>query len=94
MLILDKFFLKYQKLIILAKSEGQNLKDVHITYPFLGLLIFFWLTLVDIYCLEFFSHHTKEILYMNTNFMGKQSWNKNKHFHLFLIDVEKTYFLM
>ena len=31
------------------------------TYPFLELLIFFWLTLVDIYCLEF-SHHIKEMV--------------------------------
>ena len=27
---------------------GQNLKYVHMTYSFLELLIFFWLTLVDI----------------------------------------------
>ena len=33
-------------------------------------------------CLEFISHHTKEILYVNTNFMGK-------HFHLFLILILK-----
>ena len=44
---------------------GQNLKHVHMTYSFLELLIFFWLTLVDIYCLELISHHAKEILYGN-----------------------------
>ena len=65
---------------------GQNLKHVHMTHSFLELLIFFWLTLVDI-CLEFISHHTKEILYVNINFMGNHSWNKNKHFHLFLMTV-------
>ena len=56
------------------------------TYSFLELLVFFWLTL----------HHTKEkeILYVNTNFMGNQSWNKNKHFHLFLIlMLKKSVFL-
>ena len=44
---------------------GQNLKYVHMTYSFLELLIFFWLTLVDIKCLEFISHHAKEIFYVN-----------------------------
>ena len=61
------------------------------TYFFLELLIFFWLTLVDIWCLQFISNHTKERLYVNTNFIGNQSWNKNKYFHLFSdIDVEKN----
>ena len=71
----------------------QNLKHVQMPYfampSFLKLLIFFWLTLVDILCLEFISHHTKEILYVNTNFMGNQLWNKNKHFHFFLILILK-----
>ena len=48
---------------------GQNLKHVHMTYSFLELFIFFGLTL------DIISHHTKEILYVNTNFMGIQSWN-------------------
>ena len=30
--------------------------------------------------LKFISHHTKEILYVNTNLMGNQPWSKNKHF--------------
>ena len=41
---------------------GQNLKHVHMTYSFLELLIFFWLTLVDIWCLEFFSPCQKNIV--------------------------------
>ena len=45
---------------------GQNLKHVHMTYSFLELLIFFWLTQVDIDCLEFISHHITEIWYLNT----------------------------
>ena len=55
------------------------------TYFFLELLIFFWLTLVDIYYLEFISHHLKEMLYVNTWTHGNQLWNKNKYFHLLLI---------
>ena len=70
---------------------GQNLKLVQMTYSFLELLIFFWLTL-DISCLEFISHYTKEILYVNTNFLGNQSWNTYHEF-VFDIDVEKTCFL-
>ena len=66
---------------------GQNLKLVQMTYSFLELLIFFWLTL-DISCLEFISHYTKEILYVNTNFMGNQSWNTN-HELVSDIDLEK-----
>ena len=73
---------------------GQNLNRVHMTYSFLELLIFFWLTQVDIYCLEFISHHITEILYVNTNSKGNQAWKKtsiftcffhgkNKHFYLF-----------
>ena len=34
---------------------GQNLKHVHMTYSLLELLIFFWLAVVDIKCLEFIS---------------------------------------
>ena len=63
---------------------GQNLNHVHMTYSFLELLIFFWWTQVDIYSLEFISHHITEILYLKTNSKRNQSWNKNKHFHLFL----------
>ena len=36
---------------------GQNLNHIHMTYSFLELLIFFLLTQVDIYCLEFISNH-------------------------------------
>ena len=62
---------------------GQNLKHVHMTYYFLELLILF--------CLEFISHHTKEILNLNTNFMENQPWNTN-HELVSNIDVEKTCF--
>ena len=69
---------------------GQNLNHVHMTYSFLELLIFFWFTQVDIYCLEFISHHIKGILYLNINSKGNQPWNKHKHFHLFLSINKKT----
>ena len=59
---------------------GQNLKQVYVTYSFLELLIFF--------CLEFISQHTKEILHVNTNFKGNQSWNTN-HELVSDIDIEK-----
>ena len=57
---------------------GQNLKHVYMTYSFLELLIFFWLPLADIYCLEFFSHYIKEILDLNINSKRNQSSNRNK----------------
>ena len=44
---------------------GQNLKHVQMTYSFLELFIFFWLTVVDIQCLEFISNHAKKILYVH-----------------------------
>ena len=70
-------------------SIGPNLNHVHMTYCFLELLNFFWLT---IYCLEFISHHITEILNLNTNSEGNQSWNKNKHFHLFLSSDKNKHF--
>ena len=45
---------------------GQNLNHIHMTYSFLELLTFFWLTQVDIDYLEFISHHITEKLYLNT----------------------------
>ena len=57
---------------------GQKLKHVHMTYFFPELLIFFWVPLVGIYCLESVSHYVKEILHVNTSYIGNQSWNKNK----------------
>ena len=62
---------------------GQNLKHVHMAHSFLELLIFF--------CLEFIFHHTKQILYVNTNLMGNQSWNTN-HEIVSNVDVEKNCF--
>ena len=47
------------------------------------LLVLFWLTQVDIYFFKFISHYIKEILYVNTNFIGNQSWNKNKEISIF-----------
>ena len=38
---------------------------------------------IDFYCLELISHHIKEILYVNTNSKGNQSWNKNKKIYIF-----------
>ena len=52
---------------------GQNLKHVHMTYSFLELLIFFWLTQVDIYSLKFISHHITEILYLDTDQTPKET---------------------
>ena len=76
-------FVSFWKMVFI----GQNLKHVHMTYYFFELLIFFWLT-VCISC-----YHTKEILYVNTNFIRNQSWNKNKSFQLFLILMLKKLFL-
>ena len=51
---------------------GQNLKHIHMACTFLKLLIFFWLTLVNNYCLEFISHYIKVILYIITNSKGNK----------------------
>ena len=56
---------------------SQNLKDVCITYFLLELLIFFCLTVVDIYCLKFVSHYIKEILYVNTGPIETNHEKKN-----------------
>ena len=52
---------------------GQDINHVHMTYSFLKLLIFFWLTQVDIYSLKFISHHITEILYLDTNKTPKET---------------------
>ena len=62
-------------------------------YSFLERLIFFWLTLVDIYCLEFISHYMKEILYANhENITNHENINNHeiKTNHLFLILMLKN----
>ena len=66
----------------------KGLKHVHMTYSFLVLLIFLLSTLVNIYYLEFISHHIKEILYVNTN-----SYNHFQQTFSFVshIDVEKYF---
>ena len=61
-------------------------------YSFVELLIFFWLSQVDIYCLEFISHHITEILYLNTNSKGKQSWNKKSIFSCFFHEIKTNIF--
>ena len=50
-------------------------------------VVFRWILQKDLWrlLLKIISHHTKEILYTNTNFMGNQPWSKNKHFLLLLI---------
>ena len=51
---------------------------------------------IDVYCLELISHHIKEILNINTNSKGNQSWNQSKKIYIFTIsdtDVEKSCFL-
>ena len=93
--ILGKFVKSHNQTLIGLQFSGmlfigQNLNRVHMTYHILFLNfwssfeILFWLTQVHIYCLEFISHYITEILYLNTNSNRNQSWNENKHFHLFL----------
>ena len=48
----------FQKMFI----TGQNLKQVHVTNSFPKLLIFFSLTLVDIFCLKFDFGHQRNTL--------------------------------
>ena len=52
---------------------GQNINHVHMKNSFLELLIFFWLTQVDIYSLKFISHHITEILYLETGQTPKET---------------------
>ena len=53
------------------------------TGVFLGILgNFGWLPL-------FLTMPKKYCIWMNSNFTGNQSWNKSKHFHLFLILILK-----
>ena len=47
------------------------------TYSVLELLIFSWLALVGICCLDFISHYTEEILYVSKKF--KNNFNKNSN---------------
>ena len=63
---------------------GQNLNDVHITYSFLELLIFFWFNSSRywLFGVFFSSHHRNTVSEYNSK--GNQSWNKNKHLNLFL----------
>ena len=70
----------------------QNLEHIHMTCSFLELFVFFWLTLVDIWCLEFISHHTEEIV-CEYELHGKPIMKWKQTFSLVSdIDVEKTCF--
>ena len=55
--VMIKFSFTYSFLKIFFIS--QNLKHFQMTYSFLEFLVFYSLNLVDIYCLEFISPHTK-----------------------------------
>ena len=45
--------------------------------------LLFIISSTDIYCLEFMSHHIEEILYVNVNSKGNQSWKRNKEIQIF-----------
>ena len=62
---------------------GQNLKHVHMTFSSWT----FNLLLINstVFRLYFFNMPNKYCMWIKTNVMGNQSWNKSKHFHLFLI---------
>ena len=71
---------------------SQNLNHVYMTFYFLEFFIFFWITQVGINGLEFISHHITEILYLNTNSKGKQSWNKKSIFSCFFHEIKTNIF--
>ena len=69
-------FVKNHKLSMLSYSFwkmffiDQNLRYICMTYSLLELLISFWLTLVDIYCLESIfdiSYQRNMVMHVNTN---------------------------
>ena len=69
---------------------GQNLKHVHMTFSSWT----FNLLLINstVFRLYFFNMPNKYCMWIKTNVMGNQSWNKSKHFHLFLILMLKNHF--
>ena len=71
---------------------GRNLNNVHMTYSFLELLIFFWLTQVDIYCLEFISYHITEIFYMETTPKETNHEIKTSIFTCFFHEIKTNIF--
>ena len=73
---------------------GQNLKHIHVTYSFIELLTFFWLTLVDTLCLELTYHHAKKIFYVNEYKLHRKPIMKYKQTFSFVsdTDVEKIGF--
>ena len=58
---------------------GQNLKHDLLLINFSGYFTVWSLFLTY-----------QKVLYVNTNFQGNQSWNKNKHFHLLLLLILKN----
>ena len=71
---------------------GQYLKHVHMTYLFLELLVFCWLILVDIYCLELFLTTYKNYC-MRIQTSKYPIMKQKQTFSLVSgIDVEKSYF--
>ena len=71
---------------------GQNLKHVYATYFFLERLDSFWLTLVDINCQKFVSHHIKE--YCMRIQIPKETNHEIKTCSPVSVDVEKSCLLM
>ena len=69
---------RFEKMLFI----GQNLKHVHMTSSFLERLIFFWLILVNIYCLEFISLHQR--------YTNMKEIQIATHFHLSLIMMLKN----
>ena len=69
---------------------GQNLKHIHMTYSFIELLIFFWLTLDILVFAVYFWPQQINIIY-EYKLCGKPVMKQKQ---TFAIDVEKTFFLM
>ena len=70
---------------------GQDLKNIHVRYTFLEFLTFFWLTLLDIYCLEFISHHKRKkkkyCVWIQTPKKIDQELNAKRHTFSFVSDI-------
>ena len=73
---------------------GQNINHVHMTNSFLELLIFFWITQVDIYSLKFISYHITEIFYLDTDQTPKETNHEIKRsiFICFFHEIKKNIF--
>ena len=73
---------------------GQNINHVHMTNSFLELLIFFWITQVDIYSLKFISYHITEIFYLDTDQTPKETNHEIKRsiFTCFFHEIKTNIF--